>query len=84
MVARPGHRRMLAPPARAPRRFRCRAAFCRGLLAAACLALGLAGTVCGGGGSGGKRVIVLGIDGLDYGLLERFMAEGEAPTDQEG
>ena len=80
MVARPGHRRMLAAPARAPRRFRCRAAFCRGLLAAACLALGLAGTVCGGGGSGGKRVIVLGIDGLDYGLLERFMAEGRLPN----
>ena len=79
-VARPGHRRMLAGRGRAPRRSWCHAAFHRGLLAAACLALGLAGAVCGGGGSGGKRVIVLGIDGLDYGLLERFMVEGRLPN----
>ena len=50
------------------------------------LALGLMAGGCGAGGSGGragsggKRVIVLGIDGLDHALLERFMAEGRLPN----
>ncbi len=30
--------------------------------------------------SGIKRVIVLGIDGVDYGLLERWMDEGQLPN----
>ena len=39
------------------------------------------GAGCGGGaGSGGKRVVVLGIDGLDHALLERFMADGRLPN----
>ena len=34
---------------------------------------------CGGGGSG-KKVIVLGIDGMDHGLLEGFIADGRLPN----
>ena len=34
---------------------------------------------CGVGGSG-KRVIVIGIDGMDHGLLEQFMGEGRLPN----
>ena len=48
--------------------------------AAGVLALALAAGSCGGAASGGKGVIVLGIDGLDHGLLERFMAEGRLPN----
>ena len=50
------------------------------------LALGLTGGGCGatdpegGPESGGKKVIVLGIDGLDHALLVRFMAEGRLPN----
>ena len=70
---------LTASAARAPRAaLPARAAFA--WLAAACLALGPAATGCGAGGSGGKRVIVLGIDGLDHGLLERFMSEGRLPN----
>ena len=95
-AARPDHRRMPAARSRAPgvaertasrlapwapHCSRRRAARCRGLPAVvACLALGLAAAGCGDDGSGGKRVIVLGIDGLDHGLLERFMAEGRLPN----
>ena len=95
-VVQPGCRRTLAVRTRAPGVAKCtssrlvqwtprrsrRAAACRrGLLAVvACLALGLAGTGCGGDGSGGRRVIVLGIDGLDHGLLERFLAAGRLPN----
>ena len=54
----------------------------RTLLAlAAAAALGLSG--CGGGGpaeaAGPRRVIVLGIDGLDHALAARMMAAGEMP-----
>ena len=95
-IVQPGCRRTLAVRTRAPGVAKCtssrlvqwtprrsrRAAACRrGLLAVvACLALGLAGTGCGGDGSGGRRVIVLGIDGLDHGLLERFLAAGRLPN----
>ena len=44
------------------------------------LGLSLAAGGCGDTGAGGKRVIVLGIDGLDHALLERFMAEGRLPN----
>jgi predicted AlkP superfamily phosphohydrolase/phosphomutase len=30
--------------------------------------------------AGARRVLVLGIDGMDHGLLERFMAEGRTPN----
>ena len=43
------------------------------------LALALGATGCGGAGSG-KKVIVLGIDGMDYGMLEAFIAEGRLPN----
>ncbi len=32
------------------------------------------GTAGCGGGAGGKKVIVLGIDGMDHGMLEAFIA----------
>ena len=44
------------------------------------LGLSLAAGGCGDTGAGGQRVIVLGIDGLDHALLERFMAEGRLPN----
>ena len=47
--------------------------------AVALVALSLAAGGCGDAVSGGRRVIVLGIDGLDHGLLTRFMAEGRLP-----
>ena len=56
------------------------------LTVVAALALGLTGGGCGAGGPGGrtvagdKKVIVLGIDGLDHALLTRFMAEGRLPN----
>ena len=50
------------------------------VLLGALLALGVAAGGCGGAGAGGKRVIVLGIDGLDHALLERFVAEGRLPN----
>ena len=46
---------------------------CIALLAA----LGFAGC---GGGADGKKVIVLGIDGMDHGMLEAFIAEGRLPN----
>ena len=39
--------------------------------------LGAAGC---GGDAGGKKVIVLGIDGMDHGMLEAFIAEGRLPN----
>jgi predicted AlkP superfamily phosphohydrolase/phosphomutase len=52
---------------------------------AAVLAVVLAasGVSCGKGGraaAGGKRVIVLGFDGMDYELTKRLMAEGRMPN----
>ena len=44
------------------------------------LGLSLAAGGCGDTGAGGQRVIVIGIDGLDHALLERFMAEGRLPN----
>ena len=35
---------------------------------------------CGGGGAEGKKVIVLGIDGMDHGLLEQFIDDGRLPN----
>ena len=53
------------------------------LLGLAVLSL-LAGTLaCGGGESkmaGGKRVILLGFDGMDYEVTSRLMAEGRLPN----
>ena len=46
-------------------------------LALLAVILGAAGC---GGGTGGKKVIVLGIDGLDHGMLEAFIAEGRLPN----
>ena len=42
-------------------------------------ALTIAATGCGGGGDG-KKVIVLGIDGMDHGMLEAFIGEGRLPN----
>ena len=49
-------------------------------IVAALLALSCAAGSCGAGDAGGKRVIVLGIDGLDHGLVEQFIAEGRLPN----
>ena len=72
---------------RPPHRSSCCARLRHGLLpVVAGLSLGLMAAGCGAGGpdgaagSGGKRVIVLGIDGLDHALLTRFMAEGRLPN----
>ena len=35
---------------------------------------------CGGGGSDEPRVIVLGIDGMDYDLTQRMISEGKLPN----
>ena len=75
-----GHPERSAVPAPTPR-----AAGHAGFLAwlptiAALLVLGFAAGSCSAPGSGGKRVIVLGIDGLDHGLLEQFIAEGRLPN----
>ncbi len=40
-------------------------------------ALGISGC---GGGADGKKVIVLGIDGMDHRMLETFIAEGRLPN----
>ena len=45
----------------------------------ALLALTLGATGCGGG-TGGKKVIILGIDGMDPALLETFIDEGRMPN----
>lgn len=53
----------------------------RGLLGASVLiSVFLALTGCGGGGHEGGRVIVLGFDGMDYGLTQELMAEGRLPN----
>lgn len=65
---------MSAPPARGARR----RATGRGLALALASVACLAAAACGG--SDGKKVIVLGIDGMDHGLLERFMDEGRLPN----
>ncbi len=41
--------------------------------------LTLGAAACSGAGADAKRVIVLGIDGLDHALLTRFLAEGRLP-----
>jgi predicted AlkP superfamily phosphohydrolase/phosphomutase len=48
-----------------------------GLLVAAC---GLFVTACGSPEPVGKRVIVLGFDGMDYELTQRLMSEGKLPN----
>ena len=48
-----------------------------GICIALLAALGFAGC---GGGANGKKVIVLGIDGMDHGMLEAFIAEGRMPN----
>ena len=40
----------------------------------------LSSATCGSSGSTGRRVIVLGFDGMDYELTRRFMAEGKLPN----
>ncbi|MCH7775713.1 MAG: alkaline phosphatase family protein [Gemmatimonadetes bacterium] len=40
----------------------------------------LSNATCGRSGSTGRRVIVLGFDGMDYELTRRFMAEGKLPN----
>ena len=49
---------------------------------AAVLALALAILGCGGGTGGGEphRVIVLGIDGMDHALAQKYMAKGILPN----
>ena len=49
----------------------------RAAIALFAVILGAAGC---GGGAGGKKVIVLGIDGMDHGMLEAFIAEGRLPN----
>ncbi|MDP6580226.1 MAG: alkaline phosphatase family protein [Vicinamibacterales bacterium] len=48
-------------------------------LVVALLALTLVAVGCGEG-AGGKKVIVLGIDGMDHGMLEAFIADGRLPN----
>jgi predicted AlkP superfamily phosphohydrolase/phosphomutase len=45
----------------------------------AILAAVLSAVACGGHASAGRRVIVLGFDGLDYGLTRELMARGRLP-----
>ena len=49
------------------------------LTALGLVAMTAVAAACGVGGSG-KRVIVIGIDGMDHGLLEQFMGEGRLPN----
>ncbi len=51
----------------------------RSLTALGLVAITSMAAACGGSGAG-KKVIVLGIDGMDHGLLERFMGEGRLPN----
>ena len=44
------------------------------------LTLAFGATACGGSGGGGKKVIILGIDGMDPTLLETFIDEGRMPN----
>ena len=44
------------------------------------LVVALSSTTCGRSASAGRRVIVLGFDGMDYELTRRFMAEGKLPN----
>ena len=44
------------------------------------LMVALSSATCGSSGSTGRRVIVLGFDGMDYELTRRFMAEGKLPN----
>ena len=44
------------------------------------LVVALSSATCGSSGSTGRRVIVLGFDGMDYELTRRFMAEGKLPN----
>ena len=55
---------------------------CRRLVGFAILAIGLACAAgCAAGAAGeGPRVIVLGFDGMDYGLTRRLIAEGALPN----
>ena len=50
---------------------------CIALLTVTTITLGTAGC---GGGADGKKVIVLGIDGMDHAMLEAFIAEGRLPN----
>ncbi len=43
------------------------------------LVVALSSATCGRSASGGRRVIVLGFDGMDYGLTRRLMSEGKLP-----
>ena len=44
------------------------------------LVVALSNATCGRSASAGRRVIVLGFDGMDYELTRRFMAEGKLPN----
>ena len=44
------------------------------------LVVALSSATCGRSASAGRRVIVLGFDGMDYELTRRFMAEGKLPN----
>ena len=44
------------------------------------LVVALLSATCGRSGSTGRRVIVLGFDGMDYQLTRQFMAEGKLPN----
>ncbi len=44
------------------------------------LAVAVATAGCGDTRAAGKRVIVLGFDGMDYSLTQRFMSEGRLPN----
>jgi len=50
------------------------------LMAAVSFAVVVASTGCGNSPPVGKRVIVLGFDGMDYGLTQRLLAEGRLPN----
>ena len=55
----------------------------RGRLLTAALALACLGVLvasCGPSGEAGRRVIVLGFDGMDHGVVTRLMAEGRLPN----
>ena len=53
---------------------------CAVLLCALLSALFLSCQRAGGGSAGGKKLIILGIDGMDPDLLTKFMAEGKMPN----
>lgn len=66
----------MRPLKRAPSRAR----YLPGVGAAVALAVGLALSACSPGPAGVSRVVVVGVDGLDWRVLEPLLAEGALPN----